>query len=470
MFLSKSNTNYIIRNLDKMKKITLLCLMATMSFGAFAQDLDEERVALSTTVDSVYTTEIVNPSKYTVETNPFGHNWFINAGAGMNMFFGDHTSKMKNLWDHSSWIADLSFGKWFTPGIGVRIGANIGNTTGMSAWTGNKGGIANINNHQGFIVYNENNQPEIYAGQKELSGVGYTTYKTREQFLVVGADVMFNLSNMLWGYKADRIYSFIPYFGVGYAMSLNEAHWYLDGKREDYGRRTGLISFNGGILNKFRLSKHFDFNIDIKAQFTGDQFDQQWFSKLEDNKTIENGAGRIGEGILSATLGFTYNILPGWQKGVHTTIRVNDNVLSDLNNRLADLDKLNSDLRSQLESALNREVTKENVAAQPLLVTFQIDRWKLSTKDRVNLGFLAEVIKANPDVVYSVTGFADKGTGSVKRNIFLAKKRAVVVYNALVNEFGVSENQLRKDSKGGVANMYYNDPRNSRAVLMKVAE
>lgn len=454
-----------------MKKITLLALMATMSFGAFAQDLDldEDRVVLSTTVDSVYTTEIVNPSKYTVETNPFTHNWFINAGAGMNMFLGDHTSKMANVWDHSSWIADFSFGKWFTPGIGVRLGVNVGKVDGMSAWTGHKENInsqANRWNHQGFIVYDANNKPVKYEGFSD-----YEAYKTRENFLIAGADVMFNLSNMIWGYKADRVYSFIPYAGVGYAMSLNEAHWFQNGKREDFGRKTGLISFTGGLLNKFRLSKHFDFNLDLKAQFTGDQFDQQWFShRPEDGKTVDNSAGRLGEGLLSATFGFTYNILPEWQKSVHTTVRVNDNVLSDLNNKLADLDKLNSDLRSQLESALNREVTKENVAAQPLLVTFQIDRWKLSTKDRVNLGFLAEVIKANPDIVYSVTGFADRGTGSVKRNIFLAKKRSEVVYNALVNEFGVSENQLRKDSKGGVANMYYNDPRNSRAVLMKVAE
>ena len=450
-----------------MKKITLLGLMASMSLGAFAQDLDEERVVLSKTVDSVYTTEIVNPSKYTVETNPFWHNWFINAGAGMNMFFGDHTGKMANVWDHSSWIADFSFGKWFTPGIGVRLGVNVGKVDGMSAWTGHKNEISpntNSYNHQGFIVY-ENDKPVVYDGFKD-----YTAYKTRENFLIAGADVMFNLSNMLWGYKADRVYSFIPYAGVGYAVSLNEAHWYM-GKREDYGRRTNLISFTGGIINKFRLSKHFDFNVDIKAQFTGDQFDQQWYSlRPEDGHTIANSAGRLGEGLLSATLGFTYNILPEWQKSVHTTVRVNDNVLADLNNRLADLDKLNSDLRSQLENSLNREVTRENVAAQPLLVTFQIDRWKLSTKDRVNLGFLAEVIKANPNLVYAVTGFADKGTGSVKRNIFLAQKRAEVVYNALVNEFGVSENQLRKDSKGGVANMYYNDPRNSRAVLMKIAE
>lgn len=106
----------------------------------------------------------------------------------------------------------------------------------------------------------------------------------------------------------------------------------------------------------------------------------------------------------------------------------------------------------------------------PLLVTFHIDRWNLRNKDRVNLGFLAEALKANPKLVYTISGYADKGTATVKRNIFLARKRADVVYNCLVKEFGVSESQLRKESHGGVGNMYYNDPRCSRSVLTKIAE
>ena len=69
-----------------------------------------------------------------------------------------------------------------------------------------------------------------------------------------------------------------------------------------------------------------------------------------------------------------------------------------------------------------------------------------------------------------VAGYADKDTGSEKRNVFLARKRAEVVFDCLVNEFGVSESQLKLDSFGGVGNLDYNDPRCSRSVLTKVAE
>ena len=62
--------------------------------------------------------------------------------------------------------------------------------------------------------------------------------------------------------------------------------------------------------------------------------------------------------------------------------------------------------------------------------------------------------------------YADKGTGSIERNVILSKNRARVVYECLVNEFGVPKKQLRVDHKGGVDNMFYNDPRLSRAVII----
>ena len=102
------------------------------------------------------------------------------------------------------------------------------------------------------------------------------------------------------------------------------------------------------------------------------------------------------------------------------------------------------------------------------LVTFQIGKSKLSNEARANLGLLAEVIKeADPNAVYTITGYADAGTGSKKINERLSKERAQAVYDCLVKEFGVSEKQLRMEYKGGVDNMFYDDPRLSRAVITR---
>lgn len=437
-----------------------ICVLAAF---AAAQAVNAQTV----TTDSVVTVEVKDTDKFRVETNRFKHNWFIGFGLGGNMYFGDHDKQM-NFGDRIAPYAEIYAGKWFTPGIGVRLGVGAGRIKGVSGWTGHNpskfGHQVNRFNWQGFIKdyqVDPRSETGFTADPYEAVNHSYPLYQTQMDYLHGRADVMFNLSQLIFGYKQDRFYSFIPYASAGFAHSLQKAPL-----SDKYSHE---VTVGLGINNRFRLSNRLDLNLDVRATYTGDHFDQEDISYTTNG--VSNTADQYGEGILSASVGLSYNLgKTNWDRSTHTTVRVNENVLADLRNRVSALQNTNDDLRAQLERALNREVTRENVAAQPLLVTFPIDRWVLSNKDRVNLGFLAEVIKSNPNMVYSVTGFADRGTGSSKRNVFLARKRSEVIYNCLVKEFGVSESQLRKDSMGGVANMYYNDPRCSRAVLLKVSE
>ena len=54
----------------------------------------------------------------------------------------------------------------------------------------------------------------------------------------------------------------------------------------------------------------------------------------------------------------------------------------------------------------------------------------------------------------------------MKRNLWLAENRAKNVFKVLTEEFGVSPDQLVLDDKGGVDNMYYDDPQLSRSVII----
>ncbi|MDY3090491.1 MAG: OmpA family protein [Porphyromonas sp.] len=423
-------------------------LLVLATLGAAAQ-------LVSAQTDSVYT-ETRTEDKHRVVTNRFGSNWEIGFGVGGNMLFGDHDKQMKFL-DRLGLNGGIHVAKWFTPGLGLRVGAFGGMLPGVSGYTGHALDYPNVNygNYQGFIK-------KPYDFYQAAPKGHYGLLETQEKYVNIHGDVLFNLSNLIGGYKETRFYSFIPFVSVGFALSLDNAV---------NGNKTHEVTGGVGLLNRFRLSKALDLNVEVRGTYVSDRFDQEYVAYNQKANAYQGQAGRWGEGVLSATVGLSYKIpRRGWDNVVERTLRVNDNLLNDLRNRVGALTNENDDLRRQLENALNREVTRENVSAQPLLVTFPIDRWTLSNKDRVNLGFLAEAIKSNPGVVYSVTGYADQGTGSVKRNIFLARKRSEVIYDCLVNEFGVSESQLRRDDKGGVENMYYNDPRCSRAVLLKVAE
>ena len=100
------------------------------------------------------------------------------------------------------------------------------------------------------------------------------------------------------------------------------------------------------------------------------------------------------------------------------------------------------------------------------MITFKIGKSNLARRDRAALGMLAEVIsESDPSVVYTITGYADAGTGTPAINERLSRERAEAVYDCLVNEYHVDADRLKVEYKGGVENMFYDDPELSRAAI-----
>ena len=93
----------------------------------------------------------------------------------------------------------------------------------------------------------------------------------------------------------------------------------------------------------------------------------------------------------------------------------------------------------------------------PVYVLFDLGKSALSKAQRINLQYAAASIEA----------YADNKTGSAETNKRLSSQRAETVKKCLVEEFGVPATMLRVDVKGGVDNMFYNDPALSRAVIIK---
>ena len=129
----------------------------------------------------------------------------------------------------------------------------------------------------------------------------------------------------------------------------------------------------------------------------------------------------------------------------------------------------NMPVKEETQNIKIAEVLKE-VVTFPYLVNFVIDKVDVVNRELVNLKVVAEMMKATPDIRYLVTGYADKHTGSVKRNEWLAKHRSENVYKVLTEQFGVPASQLILDDKGGVENMYYDDPQLSRSAIITIYE
>lgn len=400
------------------KQFGLIIACAAITSAVNAQNAD------STVVVSDVTEEIqYNNDKYKVETNHFFDNWFVSGGFGGQVLFGNHDKQVK-FFNRIAPALDIAVGKWFTPGIGVRL-----MYSGLS--------VKGATQKEGHGEFPTHSTGEDVPGK---GGDGYWLMKQKFKFYNLHLDALFNMSNILYGYNEKRVYNCSPYFGLGWTRV-----WESPQSME--------VSANVGILNSFRLNDALDLNLDIRGAYVSDRFDGEL-------------GGRWGEGLWSATIGLTYKFKPrGWDRS-KTIIRTHDRT-SELK---AMQDKLN-DMQAQLAKRKTDSITVIRTMAAASFVVFKIDTWDLTNEARVQLSLFAENIKkADPNIVYIITGYADKGTGSVERNIILSKNRARVVYECLVNEFGVPKKQLRIDHKGGVDNMFYNDPRMSRAVITKVLE
>jgi outer membrane protein OmpA-like peptidoglycan-associated protein len=142
--------------------------------------------------------------------------------------------------------------------------------------------------------------------------------------------------------------------------------------------------------------------------------------------------------------------------------------LSRLNSEIDKLRAENDQLRNRQPEVKKEVITKESTKyiTYPYLVTFALGNTDINNQEKVNLQGIADMIKNTPNRTFSVIGYADKQTGTEEINTRLAKGRAQNVYDLLTKEYGVPASRLTLDSKGGVDNMYLNDPRLSRSVII----
>ncbi len=113
----------------------------------------------------------------------------------------------------------------------------------------------------------------------------------------------------------------------------------------------------------------------------------------------------------------------------------------------------------EVEKYINKEIPASTA------VFFELNKAVLSQKDKARLQLYAEEIKDIEGVI-SVAGYADKKTGSVKRNQTLSEQRAKVVYDYLIS-LGVPASKLETSANGGVDPIFFNNDVLSRTVILK---
>ena len=78
---------------------------------------------------------------------------------------------------------------------------------------------------------------------------------------------------------------------------------------------------------------------------------------------------------------------------------------------------------------------------------------------------VADLMKTSNDATFTVTGYADKGTGNAKLNKMYAERRAVDVTNKLINEHGIDASRVKSDSKGDTVQPFEDNDKNRCVII-----
>lgn len=338
--------------------------------------------------------------KYSVATNSFWSNWFIQVGGNWNAWYSGEEHG-KNLASspvekfRSNPGAAFAIGKWFTPGLGLR-------TKVQGIW--------------GKTVTDDNN-----------AGNG-------NKYWVLDEHIMFNLSNLLMGYNEDRVWNVVPFVGGGIGRTMTHNLY--------------AMNLSAGIQSTWKVSKLL--NIYLEGgwnRFEGD---------IDGNELVTrpNRGWDCHDNNLYAEVGLIFNLGKAtWNKvpDVDALKAQYQNEIDGLRNQLNDANAENDRLRNMLANQPKAETpaaVKEFVQT-PISVFFNLNKTKIaSQKDLVNVQALAKYAKENNSKLL-VNGYADSATGKPAHNQWLSEERAKTVAGEL-QKMGINSSNITTKGNGGV--------------------
>lgn len=378
-----------------MKKILMLLAVVGFSSVAFAQSNNPGY-------------EVILGDKYQVFTNKFWDNWFVSAGGGAEMLLGngDVRSSFK---DRISPTFNLSVGKWFTPGLGLRL---------------------QYSGFQGKGATTDAFNPYIDGAVKQpRDGAPY--YDQKFKYGNLHGDVMLNLNALLFGYNPERVYEIVPYLGAGFT------HNYSSPKGEAF-------AVNAGVINRFRLSSALDLNLELSAMGVENKFDREKEGKKD------------FDGVVATTVGLTYRFpVREFKKPQAPRQLISESELQEIRSKINRLAAENANLKQELAVKPTTVVVEDTVKVKapdiaPRSVFFSIGSAKVSSQELVNLGFLANQMQQYPELKFKLVGYADAATGTTEKNKELSLKRAQAVVDALVGTYKIDRSRMTVDAVGGV--------------------
>ena len=365
------------------------------------------------------------------ETNAFGDNWFVGAGIGANDGINTGNGGTLPIFTLPGLGLDVFVGKWFTPEYGLRVGYHGISNNGFGLW-------------------------QNYAG----------------------LDVLFDLSSLIDGYQETRNWSWIAYPSAGISIA-NHADNGATKPNPGWALGAGIMAKKYAFLGNEKL----DMIIDARALAVADKDGYNW---------NDSGAGFPAQISfpLSLTWGVAYKIgKSGFKRSASIVPAVvpvpfTTEQYEDLSGKVAELEKENAELKHKV-AELEKEVAPlrqlvngqtylyedghftavDAAAGAPVTLYFDCGSATLSAREKAHFEYFANnVVNENTKLV--VNGYADKQTGSAKRNQQLSEQRVKTVVD-LLKKAGANEENIESAAHGASVQLFDSAAKN-RVVTIEV--
>lgn len=347
----------------------------------------------------------------TVTEYTYNPNWYIQGQIG-----GQET------------IGESSFGHLFSPNAQIAVGYNFNPYFGLRL-------AVNAWQSKGWI---DVDNADIHSGWKW-------------NYVAPTVDAVVNLSNVFGGYKPNRLVEvdFLAGIGANIGFSNGEAADVNSALLAAHsiglenlwsGTKARFVAQAGLDLN-FNVSKHVAVGLEVMANMLSDGYN----SKKAGNP----------DWYVNGLVGVKYTF---GDKYTETTRTVEVPV--------AEPKVIERVIERVVETPAPAPAVEE-VKAEILRrdVFFRINTATISKTEMNKVTEVAEFLKSHPNAKVEITGYADKGTGTLAVNLRLSKQRAQIVANTLKDKYGIPADRMVVKSMGEEAFQPYSDPVDNRVAI-----
>lgn len=216
-------------------------------------------------------------------------------------------------------------------------------------------------------------------------------------------NLYWNLTNTFLGYKPNRKNAVRLYAGFAVANPSNLQDGYYVGDGTDNNNSLG---YRAGIQYERNLGKQWGFVIDGGINSFNEKF-----------TSIPNATGMDSH----------INLMVGVRKYFGTYRKHRSDFKETIVNTIIKRDTVHV-----------KDVVEKKAPKEVYSIFFTIDKIDINASEVSKIKAVADYMKANPEKVVFVFGYADKNTGTAKRNSWLAKNRARVVIEQLTDTYGIN--------------------------------